>query len=395
LGIALYLGYSGKRNNEISNEEYARRLFTISRFYYNLIQSKQIHNHLRLLFIRLYTLQIPLKGFLMSAGFLYDGMWPLPDFLKVAELADLAGLNSIWIAEHFTYRDAFTCSAFTLEHTRQTRVIPGPISPFAKHPMAIAMAAATLVEMGGDRFGLLLGTGDLATQAQFGLNVQHPVGAMKDALEIIRSLCAGKTVNTTHQNWEFDNVHMEIDPCVSFPIYLAAKRKRMFALAYHQADGIVLSAGTSPAYIKLSLQTAAKSESLAKPFTAGILLSSVADDRRVAYEQARQTLAYLLCSPDSQEDWDLNDLKIDHLTISQAVHNQEKDHLSNLISDKVVETLCAAGTPADFRSRLADYLEAGIDLPVIWPVGDPQTKLKTLKIAIEMCTHTLNRNGYR
>jgi 5,10-methylenetetrahydromethanopterin reductase len=322
----------------------------------------------------------------MSVGFLYDGMWPVPDFLKVAEVADVAGLDSIWIAEHFTYRDAFTSSAFALEHTRQTRVIPGPISPFAKHPMAIAMAALTLSEMGGDRFGLLLGTGDLTTQAQFGVSVQNPVGEMEHALELIRALCAGKTVSTPHKHWEVDKISMNLRTSAPFPIYLAAKRRRMMALAYHQADGIVLSAGTSPAFIQLSLQTAARSESSSKPFTAGILLAAVDNDRKVAYEQARQTLAYLLCTPNLQEDWDLNQLKIDHLAISQAVHNQEKDRLSNLISDQAIESLCAAGTPADFQDRLTAYLNAGIDLPVIWPVGNPQTKLKTLQIAIEICT---------
>jgi 5,10-methylenetetrahydromethanopterin reductase len=214
------------------------------------------------------------------------------------------------------------------------------------------------------------------------VTIKNPVAAIEEALDLVRLLAAGKTICKTDGVWRMDHIHMELENPVLFPIYLAAKRKKMMDLAARKADGVVFSAGTSPAFIRASLDGVGPG--IVGKANAGILLTSIAEHRKDAYDQARGVLAYLLQTPNLQEDWDLNGLEIDHHAIFNAMRQQNHALAASLISDRAVEILCAAGTPDDFRERLDAYRDAGVALPVIWPVGDPKTKLNILQSAIQV-----------
>ena len=37
------------------------------------------------------------------------------------------------------------------------------------------------------------------------------------------------------------------------------------------------------------------------------------------------------------------------------------------LSDRLLDAICLIGPPARCRDRLAEYREAGLDLPILWP----------------------------
>ena len=44
--------------------------------------------------------------------------------------------------------------------------------------------------------------------------------------------------------------------------------------------------------------------------------------------------------------------------------------------DEVVQMLCAAGTAAECRAKVADYVAAGCTSPILYPLGDVPATLE-------------------
>ncbi len=324
----------------------------------------------------------------MPVGFMYDGMWPLRDLLSVVEAGDRAGLDSVWLAEHATYRDALVTAASVLHSSESVRVIPGPINPYTRHPVAIAMAAASLAEIRGGRVGLQLGTGNPVAQRQLGVEISRPIATLEETLDTIRALCGGDTVTTKTGGWDLRDVRLHMGTCGPVPLYLAAIGPRMLSLARRKADGTVLSAAISPAYVRYCLESR-EAVAGAGPEEVhdivGFILGSVQDDRPAAYDQIRPLMAYMTRTPALAKDWELNGLEIDHEAILAAILRDDPASAAGLISDRAVMTLSATGTPDDFQRRLEAYMEAGVDLPVVAPVGDLKAKIRVMELAIDVC----------
>lgn len=327
----------------------------------------------------------------MPVGISYAGTYSLSDFLKVAEAGEKAGLDSIWLTEEFVYTDPMITAATVLGATRRVHVIPGPVTPYLKHPVAIARQALSLTEIANGRLGLQLGTGDLGGLKQLGVEVSRPLSTMEEALSTIGALCRGESVSTSGGVWNFRDVSMKLGGKISIPLYLAAMGPKMLSLARRRSDGTVLSHMMSVAYIRKSIasvQAEAGAQTSPNHQFVEFFATSVADDRQAAYDQIRPSVAHWLGVPYPQpthvEDWKMCGLDIDHMAIYQALQRQDIEAACKLVSDEAIATLSVSGTPRDLEERITEYLDAGVTYPVIGPVGDLETKIKTVQLAAEL-----------
>jgi 5,10-methylenetetrahydromethanopterin reductase len=321
---------------------------------------------------------------IMPVGISYAGTYPLKDFLKVAKAADEVGLDSIWLAEEFVYRDPMITAASVLQVTERVRVIPGPVTPYLKHPVAIAREALTLAEISNGRLGLQLGVGDLGGLKQLGVDVSRPLSTVAEALSTIRALCRGEAVSA-------GGVRMKLGGITAIPLYLAAMGLKMLSLARRSADGTALSHMMSVDYIRKSIEAAeAENGPQASPHHEFVefFAVSVAEDRQMAYDQIRPSAAHWLGAPYPQpihvEDWKLCGLDIDHVAIYQALQRQDMEAACKLVSDEAIATLSVSGTPEDFENRIGEYLDAGVTYPIIGPVGDLETIIATMRLAVDI-----------
>jgi 5,10-methylenetetrahydromethanopterin reductase len=123
-----------------------------------------------------------------------DGRDAPPAFLGKVAVADRAGLSRIWIANHLFLRDPISLAGAALGASRDLRINLMAMSPFTIHPVQLAMAAATLDEFYPGRVGLCLGSGAPADLASVGIDSARPLGALREALRLVRALLAGETV---------------------------------------------------------------------------------------------------------------------------------------------------------------------------------------------------------
>jgi 5,10-methylenetetrahydromethanopterin reductase len=264
------------------------------------------------------------------------------------------------------------------------KVIPGPVTPYLKHPVAIAREALTLAEMSKGRMSLQLGVGDLGGLKQLGIDVSHPLSTVEQALSAVGALCRGEALSA-------GGMRMKLGGITPIPLYLAAMGPKMLSLARRRADGTVLSHMMSVPYIRRSVaiaQAGAGSQAVRVHEFAEFLAVSVADSRQAAYDQIRPSVAHWLGVPYPQpahvEDWNLCGLDIDYMGIYQALQRQDIEAACRLVSDEAIATLSVSGTPEDFEKRVHEYLDAGVTYPIIGPVGDLETRIKTVKLAAEL-----------
>ncbi|MEU4192743.1 LLM class flavin-dependent oxidoreductase [Kribbella sp. NPDC026611] len=169
------------------------------------------------------------------------------DVRAVAEAADQSGLDSVWMADHFLYRDPggrvygmhdgwtmlSTVAAVTTRVERGNMVLCASF----RDPGLTAKMAATLDEVSGGRLILGVGAGwhDPEYEA-FGLPTDHRVGRFEEWLEIVARMIRGESVTFSGQYYTTQDASLDPAPPHQIPILIAGHRPRMMQLIAQYAD---------------------------------------------------------------------------------------------------------------------------------------------------------------
>ena len=168
-------------------------------------------------------------------------------------------------------------------------------------------------------------------------------------------------------NWlrgEGPATHLPQQPSpLPVPIYLAALTSQSVEMAGEIADG-VMPLWWSPERLKRSKtwveRGRAKSAGRANLDMALGLPTYVGDDIAALRAAARGNLALFTALPFFRR------------LMRASGFNAEADKAEQggggeALSDRLLDAICLIGPPARCRDRLAEYREAGLDLPILWP----------------------------
>jgi alkanesulfonate monooxygenase SsuD/methylene tetrahydromethanopterin reductase-like flavin-dependent oxidoreductase (luciferase family) len=176
-----------------------------------------------------------------------DGAPTWADITAVARAAEDGGLDSVWLADHFLYRDAdgqefglheaWTELAGVAAVTDRVEVGTLVVCTSFRNPVHLAKMAATLDVVSEGRLILGLGCGWHEPEYQaMGLPFDHLVGRFEEALTIIRGLLAGERVTLEGRYHRADGAILLPPPGRRIPILVAARKERMLALTAKHAD---------------------------------------------------------------------------------------------------------------------------------------------------------------
>jgi alkanesulfonate monooxygenase SsuD/methylene tetrahydromethanopterin reductase-like flavin-dependent oxidoreductase (luciferase family) len=169
------------------------------------------------------------------------------DVRAVAEAADQGGLDSVWIADHFLYRDpqgqvfgmhdSWTLLSAVAAVTERVELGNMVLCASFRDPGLTAKMAATLDEVSGGRLTLGVGAGwhDPEYEA-FGLPTDHRVGRFAEWLEIVARLIRGETVTYDGTYYSVREANLDPAPPHRIPILVAGHRPRMLGLVAQWAD---------------------------------------------------------------------------------------------------------------------------------------------------------------
>ncbi|WP_250000846.1 LLM class flavin-dependent oxidoreductase [Actinoplanes sp. M2I2] len=173
-----------------------------------------------------------------------------PETLRsVAQAADQAGLEELWIWEDCFLNGGLTAATAALAWTEQLRVGVGIMPVPFRNVASLAMELATLGRLFGDRVLPGIGHGVQDWMGQVGARPASPLTLLREYATALRALLHGESVTVSGKYVELDQVRLDWPPAVPPVLSVAAGGPKTIALAGEVGDAVVLAGGTSPAKV--------------------------------------------------------------------------------------------------------------------------------------------------
>jgi 5,10-methylenetetrahydromethanopterin reductase len=309
-------------------------------------------------------------------GVAFDGFVTTGEAVALAKHAVDAGANSLWVAEHLGYREAITtCAAFALA-APGPMLVPTAVSPYLWHAMPTAMALATLDELAPGRVGVALGVGNPLFLQESGQKLDRPVRIMREFIAAMRKLWSTEPAHFDGEFVKLAGARLAFRPN-PIPIYVAAMGPDMLRLTGRIADGVALSAGLSTDSVRASLarcaQGAAKEARDPQALRrAGYIFFGSSNEARAAIDAVRAKLAFVMRNKFLAQNIRDSGIPIDHEAVIAAIARRDVKGAAALVPDEAVEAFAVAGSPEHCLRRLRDFIDAGIEEPVLSLVGTPE-----------------------
>ena len=178
------------------------------------------------------------------------------ELLQFAILAEQAGFDSVFVADHFQpWRHTGGHAPYSIAWlgalgARTARILMGTsvLTPtFRYHPAVVAQAFATLGAMYPERVILGVGTGESLNEIP-AVGMSWPAAAertarLKEALALIRELWSSERVSWRGQYYRTEKATVYDRPAKPLPIYVAGAGPLMAKYAGQSAQGFICTSG--------------------------------------------------------------------------------------------------------------------------------------------------------
>jgi len=282
--------------------------------------------------------------------------WSVGDMQSVAREAEAAGFESIFTTE--VNNDAMATAQVMGAATERIKVGTWIANVYLRHPYVCAQGASLIAALTGGRFML-------------GLGVSHqPVnGALK--IDMSNATDYVRRYTSEVQAWlrgEGPATHLPQMPApYKVPVYVAAVTSRMVEQAAELADGI-MPIFWSPERVRKSKvwiergRARASSDAGSCDLTLGIP-TFIGDDMDALRQTARQNLTLYTYFPLFQHLFRASGFTAEADRMEQGAGAES-------LSDELLESICLIGTLDRCKQRLAEYRDAGVELPILMaPLG--------------------------
>lgn len=307
-------------------------------------------------------------------GISMDGRAPIADIPAQARAAEEGGASTLWIACHLYLRDPVATAAIALGATKKIKIALMAMSPYSTHPVYIAMAAATLDEMYPGRVILCLGAGAPMDLKAAGIESPKPLVAIREAAKICRDLFRGEMADVQGEIFKVAGRRLA-NGGRDIPIVIAASRPNMLKLAGKATDGVLISAATSPPFVKACLEQAAP------PAGARYLRAGIVYTRLGPIDSIRRPIGFVLRGAHHAENVRLGGTGLDQTALAAAYASENWAEVDRLVSDDVLRAHAACGTPQQVKAKLAEYRAYGLDEVVIGGMDTAEGIASVLKAA--------------
>lgn len=306
--------------------------------------------------------------------------------LEMARYAEQQGFGEIWQADTRLARDCIPMMSAFLTHTQRIKVGSGVLPIWTRNPAVIAATWSTMWELGGKVDGkgrVMLGLGAWwePIASRVGVNMRRPLQAMREHVEALRELFTMEEV--TYQGdfvnldrIRLDVVHGDTSPR-DIPLYIGATGPKMLELSGEICDGVVLNYGVSVDYIQRAIalveKGAAKAgKTLADVDLPALIVVSLSDKNPDdAIHEGKKLVAYYVAT----EPHIMKASGVDEDVVAEAQSMmgwpatvEDYERASSVIPEDIVREIIAVGTADECRSKVQQYVDAGVTCPILYPL---------------------------
>jgi len=293
---------------------------------------------------------------------------PMPEVAAAARRYEEVGLDAIWVPDERLLRNVYVSLATIANSTERVTLGPAVTNPYTRHPAHTAAAIATIDELSGGRAALGFGAG--GGLASYGIDRAHPLGRLREAIDIAHLLFGGETVSYRGETFTLNSTQLDFGPVRQIPVYVAARGPRLLELAGERADGAIIGGFASAEGIGYALDLIDRGRQRAGRDAASIdtmswLYTSVDDDPEVARTAVSKIVLASLIT--SREALDRIGITLparlrEHLDATGWVYPKETPaEAAALLPDEIVDAFAIHGTPAQVRARIDAVHATGID----------------------------------
>ena len=302
---------------------------------------------------------------------------PEHDLHRLVDLgvrAETAGYDAVYSTCHYNNRDPWAFLSQLATATETVQLGPGVANPYETHPVTLASRVATVDELSRGRAVCGLGPGDPSTLRNLGLEDQRGLRSVLEAFKTAQRLWAGERVD--HDGtFEAVDAGLNYEPPQgdSIPVQVGGEGPHMCRMAAKHADGLLYN-GSHPD--DLAWARTQVDDGLAdRPDTRGdfdliaYAAVSIDEDETAAREAARPPVAFITAgaAPPVLARHDIDPAVAE--TIGEHVSAGEFSAAFDLVTPKMIDAFCMAGTPETVRERATALAAHADGLVVGSPLG--------------------------
>jgi 5,10-methylenetetrahydromethanopterin reductase len=289
---------------------------------------------------------------------------PVADYTRLALAAEEIGFDQFWLSNDLFLRSALAILPAVALATTRIEIGTGILNPYTLDPGEIAMFAATMDELSGNRFNLGLAAGAGEFLKWVGIEQRSTLAAVRETVAAVRRLQRGERSALDGQFLHWNNeAYLRFPAPRCTPIYIGALGPKMLALSGEVADGVLPLLFPPEHYFGvlpyLQAGMARRPADLGELDLAACIWVSLADDRDAAQRVLAQKIAYYghALGPLT---WDrLGLVKEDFTPIEQAMMvEQDEDKAIALVDERMLR-IGIVGDADDVISRLEPLVDAG------------------------------------
>jgi alkanesulfonate monooxygenase SsuD/methylene tetrahydromethanopterin reductase-like flavin-dependent oxidoreductase (luciferase family) len=258
----------------------------------------------------------------------------------------------------------------TLALTATERVPVGTsiVSAMTRHPAILAMEIAGISRAFPSRFWPGIGLGLPPWLQQMGLMPEKPIAAVREAIESIKQLLAGETVELAGKTVTLDKITITHPAVEEVPITMGVMSPMMLRLSGQIADATLFAASSGLKYFEQAMADVA----------AGLQRSG-----RPADAMGYRTIALVCVDRDGERARDIirpvmAEFLAEFADMSTVTRYGISDELNDMVSrggaevvakempDQWLEDLALVGTPREVADAVLSWVSIGIDVITVF-----------------------------
>ena len=313
---------------------------------------------------------------------------PIQYELEIAAQAEERGFSEIWQADTRLARDCIVLMSAFLTRTKRMRFGSAVLPIWTRNPAVIAATWSTMWELAGKVDGksrVMLGIGAWwePIAGRVGVNRVKPLKAMREHIESIRQLFSMQEVTYQGEFVHLDRIRLDVafgdTGPRDIPLYIGATGDQMLEMAGEICDGVVLNYVVSVDYIRKAVGLVEKGarkagKTLTDVDRPELLVCCLSDkDPKAAMAEGKKLVAYYLATePHIMKASGVSDELLEKVQSMMSWPATEEDYIrtSKVIPDEVVRNVMAVGTTEECRTKVKEYIDAGVTCPILYPMMD-------------------------
>lgn len=289
----------------------------------------------------------------------------LEDVVSLAQRADGAGYDRVWLPETWG-RDAVTVLTSIAHATDRVGIGTSITNVYSRSPALIGQTAATLQEVSGGRFRLGVGpSGPILVEDWHGLEYGNPLRRTREAIEILRQVLAGETVEYDGEYFQLAGFRLRHDPPEPPPVDAAGIGPTAVELAGRFGDGwhafALTREGLADRIEDFQRGTELGGRDRDDQRVTVMLTCCALDDRERARYLTRELIAFYLGAMGTfyREALAREGYGETATTVATRWANGEREAAIDAVGEDLLDALAVAGHPEECRERLAGFAEIG------------------------------------